>query len=73
MNKQNKGKIIIYKSPDGTTYLDVKLVEESLWLNLNELSMLFQRDKSVISRHVRNIYKTSELSKKSTVAKFATV
>ncbi len=46
---------------------------ESVWLNLNQLSVLFQRDKSVISRHIRNIYSEGELIREATVANFATV
>ena len=46
---------------------------ESVWLNLNQLSVLFQRDKSVISRHIRNIYSEGELLREATVANFATV
>lgn len=53
--------------------LDVRLKAETLWLNLNQMAGLFERDKSVISRHLRNIYKTGELSRKATVAFFATV
>jgi len=51
----------------------VKFDNETVWLSLNQLADLFGRDKSVISRHISNIYKEGELSKKSTVAKNATV
>jgi len=67
------GEIILYQSPDGKAALDVRLKGETLWLNLNQMAGLFERDKSVISRHLRNIYKTGELSRKATVAFFATV
>lgn len=53
--------------------IDVKLENDTVWLNLNQLSDLFERDKSVISRHLKNIYKTKELKESSTIAKFATV
>jgi hypothetical protein len=66
-------KIIIYKAPGGSISLEVKLEGESVWLSLNQMADLFERDKSVISRHLRNIYKTRELDQKSTVAFFATV
>ncbi|MCL4385482.1 MAG: virulence protein RhuM/Fic/DOC family protein [Actinobacteria bacterium] len=65
--------IVIYQTNDGKVELDVKLEKETLWLTLNQMALLFQRDKSVISRHIKNIYKTEELNKKSTVAFFATV
>ena len=53
--------------------IDVILKEDSVWLNLNQLAELFQRDKSVVSRHIKNIYKTEELQRDTTVAFFATV
>jgi prophage maintenance system killer protein len=75
MKKENppKGEIVIYKASDGTTQLDVKLEEETVWLNLNQISLLLQKDKSVISRHINNVFKEGELDKIPTVAKFATV
>ncbi len=69
----NKGEIIIYKTNDGNTSIDVKLEEETVWLNLNQMSLLFDRNKSVISRHIRNVYNEKELIYSSTVAKNATV
>ena len=72
-NQDNKGEILIYKSLDGKAALEVRLHDETLWLNLNQLSSFFGRDKSVISRHINNITKTGELKRDSTVAFFATV
>ena len=69
----NTGEIVIYTSTDGTVHTEVCLVSESLWLSLNQIATLFERDKSVISRHIRNIYKEAELELNSTVAIFATV
>ncbi len=69
----NTGKIVIYTSADGIVQTEVCLVSESLWLSLNQIAALFERDKSVISRHIRNIYKEAELELNSTVAFFATV
>ncbi|SBW02523.1 RhuM family protein [uncultured Dysgonomonas sp.] len=69
----NKGEVIIYQTPDGNTLLDVQLEDETVWLSLNQISTLFERDKSVISRHIRNIYREQELEEKATVAKNATV
>ena len=65
--------IVLYKSSDGSIKLDVQLEEETVWLSLNQLSDLFGRDKSVISRHLRNIFKEKELDRDATVAKNATV
>lgn len=69
----NKGEIILYRSADGKAALDVRLEGETLWLNLNQIAGLFERDKSVISRHLSNVYKTGELDRGATVAFFATV
>ena len=65
--------IIIYKAADGITSVNVKLENDTLWMTLNQLAILFERDKSVISRHFRNIYNEGELNKNATVAKNATV
>ncbi len=65
--------IIIYKTPDGQAELEINLAEETVWLSLNQMAQLFQKDKSVISRHLTNIFKIKELDKIQTVAKFATV
>ena len=70
---EKAGEILLYQTDDGQTTLDVRLEAETVWLNLNQMADLFQRDKSVISRHMGNIFKTGELDRKSTVAKFATV
>jgi hypothetical protein len=70
--KANQGEMVIYQTPDGGIELDVLLEQESIWLNLNQLSALLGRDKSVISRHLRNIFKEEELEHESVVAKNAT-
>ena len=63
--------IIIYKKNDQVE-VEVTYEDNSLWLNLNQLSELFGRDKSVISRHIKNIFKENELDYFATVAKNAT-
>ena len=70
--KFNRGEIIIYKPAKGEVELRVRLEDETVWLSLNQIAELFGRDKSVISRHLRNIFQEGELSKKSVVAKIAT-
>ncbi len=65
--------IIIYKAKDGRSSVEVNLRQETLWLSLQQIATLFERDKSVVSRHIRNIFATSELSPEATVAKNATV
>jgi prophage maintenance system killer protein len=69
---ENKGEIIIYQKEGGKAEITVKLHRESLWLSLNQISDLFERDKSVISRHIKKIFIEEELSKDSVVAFFAT-
>ena len=69
---ENVNEIVIYQ-PDEIVNLEVRVENESVWLTLNQIALLFDRDKSVISRHIANIYKEKELSKISTVAKNATV
>ncbi len=69
----NNSEIKIYKTDEGKTSIEVKLENETVWLSLNQLSELFERDKSVISRHINSIFKEGELERASTVAKYATV
>lgn len=69
----NRGEIIIYQTEDGLTKINVNLQNESVWLSLDQMAELFQRDKSTISRHIKNIFIEGELVRESTVANFATV
>jgi len=73
MESKMQNTILIYQQDDHDIEVQLDTVQETLWLNLNQISDLFGRDKSVVSRHLRNIYKEGELNKKSTVAKNATV
>jgi len=73
MHAESKGEILLYKTPEGETEIDVKLEKETIWLTLNQMGFLFNKDKSVISRHILNIFSEKELNRISTVAKFATV
>ena len=68
-----KDEIVIYQIDELTAHLEVRVENETVWLSLNQIAQLFARDKSVISRHLRNIYKEEELTIASTVAKNATV
>ena len=67
----NTGEIILYQ-PDNALKLEVRLEEETVWLSLNQMTTLFNRDKSVISRHIKNIFEEEELYMGATVANFAT-
>ncbi len=64
--------IEIYTGPDGKVQLEVALDRESVWLSLDQMATLFERDKSVISRHIRNVFKERELERSTVVAKNAT-
>jgi hypothetical protein len=67
------GEILIYQKDDGQSTVEVRLEQDTLWLNLQQIADLFGRDKSVIYRHLRRIYTEGELAKEATVAKNATV
>ena len=69
----DKSGIIIYQTEDGQTRVDAIFSGETVWLSLNQMADLFQRDKSTVSRHIKNVFDEGELPKDSTVAKFATV
>ena len=68
-----KNEIILYRPNEAAEHIEVRIENETVWLSLNQISSLFDRDKSVISRHLRNIYKEGELLEEATVAKNATV
>ena len=71
-NYENKeSNIIIYTSEDGLTKIETTFDEDTVWLSLDQMAELFQRDRSVIGKHVRNIFKEDELQKESVWAKFA--
>lgn len=64
--------IIIYESGNNQIEVSVQFEKETVWLNLNQVATLFDRDKSVISRHLNNVFKNNELDRNSVVAKNAT-
>ena len=68
----NSGEILLYQTEDGVTRIEAHMVNESVWLSLNQMTELFQRDKSVISRHISNIFEDGELPQDSVVANYAT-
>ncbi len=69
---QNPGEFLLYQSEDGRTRLEVRLTGDTVWLALNQMADLFQRDKSVISRHISNLFEEGELRREGVVAVFAT-
>jgi hypothetical protein len=70
---EGTGQLVLYRTEDGRTRIGVRLIHDSVWLTLNQIADLFQRDKSVVSKHIKNIFETGELDPARTVAKFATV
>lgn len=66
-------KIIIYRTDDGQTAIDVKLEHDTVWLSQAQMAELFQKDRTVIGRHINNIYKEHELERETTCANFAHV
>ena len=69
---ENNTELIIYQTEDGRTKIDVHMENETVWLSLEQMSELFQRDKSTISRHIKNVFADGELLEEATVANFAT-
>lgn len=63
--------ILMYTTEDGVTKIEVTFDHDTVWLSINQMAELFQRDKSVIGKHVRNIFKKGELVKETVWAKFA--
>jgi len=68
----NYGEILIYQTEDGLTKIDVNIHDETVWLSIDQMAELFQRDKSTISRHIKNVFEDGELVRNSVVANFAT-
>ena len=67
----SKGEIILYQTADGRTSIDVKLENETVWLSSEQMALLFERDRTVIQRHIRNIYNEGELTRDTTSAQIA--
>jgi hypothetical protein len=67
---QNKGEIIIYEMPDGQTTIDVKLENDTVWLTQEQMANLFDKSKSTVNEHIKNIYRESELLEHDTMRKF---
>ena len=72
-NQTNIGEIIIYQTPDGLASVNVRLENDTVWLSQEMMGTLFEKDRTDIGRHIRNIYEEGELSKETTCAKFAHV
>lgn len=68
---ESRGEIILYQTPDGSTSIDVKLENDTVWLTQSQMAELFQRERSVITKHIQNIYEEGELDCNTTCAKNA--
>ena len=67
----DKGQFLLYQTPDGDSQIEVKLQNDTVWLSLDQMAELFQRNKSTISRHIKNVLEDGELDEKEVVAFFA--
>ena len=69
----DKGQIILYQTPDGESKIEVRLENDTVWLSADQMAELFQRNKSTISRLIKNVLEDGELEEAATVAFFATI
>ena len=67
----DENKIVIYQTEDGQTQIDVRLENETVWLTQAQMAELFQKDRTVITRHINNVFKEGELEREEVCAKFA--
>ena len=70
---ESTGNLLLYQTEDGQTKIEVTLANDTVWLTTDQMAELFQRNKSTISRHIKNVFESGELKPDSTVAFFATV
>jgi len=70
-NPAARGEIVLYRAPDGSIALDVRLEQETVWLTQKQMAQLFQTVRSVITKHLRNIFANGELERESVCAIFA--
>ena len=67
----NNNQIVVYQTADNQTQIEVHMENETVWLTQAQMAELFQKDRTVISRHIRNVFNEGELEEQSTCAKFA--
>ena len=73
VSPEDQGEIVIYRADDGNAKIDVRFVDETVWLTQAQLCELYQTSKANISEHIKNIFEEKELDEESTVRKFRTV
>lgn len=71
LRKKKTMEILLYQTADGRTSIDVKLENETVWLSKEQMAILFERDRTIISRHIRSIFQEGELDEKVVCAKIA--
>lgn len=67
---ENNSEIIIYNTEDGLTKVEVSFIDDNVWLTQDQMAALFQKSKSTINEHIKNIYEDGELQQVSTMKKF---
>ncbi len=72
MKDHNNSEILIYQSENGVTKIDVKIIDENIWLTQSQLCELYQSSKSDVSEHIKHIFEEGELDENSVVRKFRT-
>lgn len=72
MEHKDKGQIILYQTKEGENKIEVTLANDTVWLTAEQMEELFQRNKSTISRHIKNVFEGGELEQNAVVAFFAT-
>ena len=71
MSQESESPVLLYKTSDGRTHLEVRLENETVWLTQAQMAELFQRDRSVITKHIRNLFAAGELAENSACANYA--
>lgn len=66
---ENKGEVVIYKGKNGQTAIDVRLENETVWLTIEQMSLLFEKSRATINEHILNVFKEKELKKESVMRK----
>jgi hypothetical protein len=65
------GEVVVYEAPDGEVRVDLRLEQDTVWLTQDQMSQLFGRERSVVTKHIRNVFREEELDASSVCAKFA--
>jgi hypothetical protein len=73
LDQQSLDQVVLFQAADGQVSLDVRLEADTVWLSQAQMAKLFGRERSVISKHIGNVFKEGELAQESTCAKFAQV